>query len=319
MKILLTGTRGQLGRELHRQLPMLGEILALDRTACDLSRPERIPKLIGDFKPDIIVNAAAYTAVDQAEEEEALATTINATAVGVMAEQAKKHNALLLHYSTDYVFDGTKHEPYTEEDMPNPINAYGRGKLAGEEAIRHSGCEHLIVRTSWVYSIHGNNFLNTMLGLMKEREQLSVVNDQQGAPTSVDLITSTTLEMLKAWIHDRQQGGAREANTYHLTAAGQTTWYGFAEQIRTLFNQLQPRSVLKTKHISPVTTEQYQTPANRPRYSRLCCDKLKNRYCLQMPDWLVELETVMSILQNDCKNQNDRKDRNDCKEHLREV
>ena len=214
-----------------------------------------------------------------------------------MAEQAEKHNALLLHYSTDYVFDGTKHQPYTEEDTPNPINAYGRGKLAGEEAIRHSGCEHLIVRTSWVYSIHGNNFLNTMLGLMKEREQLSVVNDQQGAPTSVNLIASTTLEMLKAWNHDRQQGGARAANTYHLTAAGQTTWYGFAEHIRILYGQHHPTQTFKIKNISPITSEDYRTTAARPADSRLCCDKLTKLLNLRIPEWQSLLNsTIIHLL-----------------------
>lgn len=298
MKILLTGARGQLGRELHRQLPLLGPLLgntlALDRTGCDLSRPEHIPKLIGDFQPDIIVNAAAYTAVDKAEEEEALATAINGAAVEVMAEQAKKHNALLLHYSTDYIFDGNKEEPYTEDDIPNPINAYGRSKLAGEQAVRQSDCEHLIVRTSWVYSVHGNNFLNTMLRLMKEREQLRVVSDQHGAPTSVNLIASVTLEMLKAWSQARKQDGAKEANTYHLCAAGQTTWYDFAEQIRALFNQFQPQDALKTRHIAPVTTADYKTLARRPRYSRLSCNKLENRYHLQLPDWLDELKTLIT-------------------------
>ena len=293
MKILLTGARGQLGRELHRQLPMLGEILALDRTACDLSRPERIPKLIGDFKPDIIVNAAAYTAVDQAEEEEALATTINATAVGVMAEQARKHNALLLHYSTDYVFDGTKHEPYTEEDIPNPINAYGRSKLAGEEAIRQSDCEHLIVRTSWVYSAHGNNFVNTMLKLAASNNQLRIVKDQTGSPTSVELIADVSALALYKLKNDPEAENSR-VGTYHLTASGETSWHGLASYA--IEQALHQGVILKAKpeNIVPILTREYPTAAARPQNSRLNTCKLESWLGVDFPQWQCHVKRMVT-------------------------
>ena len=244
MKILLTGRNGQVGWELARSLMPLGEVFALDRTKCDLSRPETISNVVQAIKPDVIVNAAAYTAVDKAEEEEGLATTINGTSVGVIAEESRKLKALLIHYSTDYVFDGTKVEPYTEEDIPNPINAYGRSKLVGEKAIVESGCDYLILRTTWVYAARGNNFLKTMLRLAQEREELRIVADQYGAPTWARNIADVSAHVLAAAQHERQDGGF-VSGTHHLCATGKTTWHGFSSAIIEHARQLAPVGNIK--------------------------------------------------------------------------
>ncbi|MCA1767140.1 MAG: dTDP-4-dehydrorhamnose reductase, partial [Idiomarina sp.] len=197
MKILLFGKNGQVGWELNRSLQPLGEVIALDRDEADFSRPESLREIVRKIKPDVIVNAVAYTAVDKAEAEEALAATINSIAPGVLAEEALSINALLIHYSTDYVFDGTKQGPYVETDVPKPINAYGRTKLAGEQVIQSSGCDYFIFRTSWVYASRGHNFLLTILRLAKERDELNIVADQIGSPTSARLIAETTLLCLQ--------------------------------------------------------------------------------------------------------------------------
>src|SRR5215468_6744080 len=225
MRLMLTGANGQVGSELDRSLAALGSVVALDRRQCDLSRPERLPKLIRSLKPDVIVNAAAYTAVDEAEREEALATTVNGTAVGVMAQEACRIGALLVHYSTDYVFDGLKDAPYAEEDPPHPVGAYGRSKLAGESALGQAGGAYLILRTSWVYSARGRNFLRTMLALMRERDELKIVADQLGAPTSAAQIAQAT-----AAVRERADGRFA-SGLFHLTASGATSWHGFAAAI----------------------------------------------------------------------------------------
>jgi dTDP-4-dehydrorhamnose reductase len=234
--ILLTGKTGQLGGELLPLLPQLGELVALDRTQMNLERRDEISRVIRQVRPQLIINAGAYTAVDQAESDAATAQAINAEAPGVMAEEAKKLGAALIHYSTDYVFDGSKNGPYQESDPPNPLNVYGKSKLAGEEAIRSAGIPHLIFRTSWVYGTRGKNFLLTMLRLAAERKELRVVSDQTGAPTTASYLAATTariLSTLRGLRYEEDAAGALrdQGGTYHLTAAGLTTWYGFANAI----------------------------------------------------------------------------------------
>ena len=284
MRIMLTGSSGQVGWELTRSLMPLGEVIALERTQCDLSRPETIPSVVQAIKPDIIVNAAAYTAVDKAEEEEVLATTINGTSAGVLAEEAKKRSALFIHYSTDYVFDGTKQTPYTEEDMPNPINAYGRSKFVGEKAIAQSECDHLILRTTWVYAARGKNFLKTMLRLAQERDELSIVADQYGAPTWARNIADVTAHVLVAAQQERQ-AGEFTPSTYHLCASGKTTWHGFTSAIIARARQLATTGSIKTEIVLPIATEDYPLPAQRPKNSQMDPSSLIASFGLTMPEW----------------------------------
>ena len=226
MKILLFGKNGQVGWELNRSLQPLGEVVALSREEADFSNPESLRKIVSEISPDVIVNAVAYTAVDKAEEEEELAAIINGVAPGILAEEALKINALLIHYSTDYVFDGAKDSPYIETDKPNPINAYGRTKLAGEVVIQSSDCDYLIFRTSWVYASRGHNFLLTMLKLASEREELSIVADQMGAPTTAKLIADTTALSIRQAMGEKQSGNF-SSDLYHLATSGSTSWHGF--------------------------------------------------------------------------------------------
>ena len=272
MKILLFGKNGQVGWELNRSLQPLGEVIALGREEADFSKPESLRNIVRDIAPDVIVNAVAYTAVDKAEEEEILATVINAQAPGVLAEEALKINALLIHYSTDYVFDGTKDGAYTETDMPNPINVYGRSKLAGEQVVQSSGCDYLIFRTSWVYASRANNFMLTMMKLAQEREQLNIVADQIGAPTTARLIADTTILCLQQALKEKT-AGVFSSDLYHLTASGQTSWFGFTEEIVKLArNSLNIK--LKLKELKPIPTSSYPTPAKRPKNSQLALTKL---------------------------------------------
>jgi dTDP-4-dehydrorhamnose reductase len=284
MRIMLTGANGQVGWELARSLMPLGEVIALDRSRCDLSRPETISNVVQAIKPDVIVNAAAYTLVDKAEEEEALATTINSTSVGVIAEEARKLEALLIHYSTDYVFDGTKPESYTEEDIPNPINVYGRSKLAGEKAIVQSACDYLILRTTWVYAARGKNFLRTMLRLAQERDELSIVADQYGAPTWARNIADATTHVLTAAQQERQ-AGEFSSGTYHLCASGKTTWHGFSSAIIERAKQLSTAGSIKTERVLPIATDDYPLPASRPENSQMDSSSLTARFGIIMPDW----------------------------------
>jgi dTDP-4-dehydrorhamnose reductase len=283
---MLTGKNGQVGWELNRSLLPLGEIIALDRTQCDLSKPETLPALVQEIKPDVIVNAAAYTAVDKAESEEELVTSVNGVSPGVLAEEANKIGALLVHYSTDYVFDGTKETPYTEEDMPNPINAYGRSKLKGEQAIHSVNTDYLIFRTSGVYAARGNNFLCTIIRLAQEKEELRVVADQVGAPTWARLIAETTSICLFKTINERYIG-ASNSGIYHLTSSGVTSWYDFAKYI---VDRSRKFSINKLKSIKPITTDEYPTTANRPVNSKLRTDKLENIFNVVMPSWEQSLD-----------------------------
>lgn len=283
-RILLTGIGGQVGWELARSLQPLGEVVALDRAGFDLAAPDRMRGVLRELRPAWIVNPAAHTAVDKAESEVALATAINATAPGILAEEAKRLDALLVHYSTDYVFDGGKPTPYVEADPTCPINTYGQTKLAGEEAIRASGCRHLILRTSWVYGMRGANFLRTMLRLAQERDELRVVADQIGAPTWSRMIAETTALMLA---RHRDQAGI-----YHFVAGGEISWHGFAEAIVARGHAL--GLIAKTPVVHRITSAEFPTPARRPANSRLDCGRLREDFGLSQPDWRTQLELCLA-------------------------
>jgi dTDP-4-dehydrorhamnose reductase len=288
MKVLLFGNNGQVGWELNRSLQPLGEVVSFGREDADFSEPESLRQILQDESPDVVVNAVAYTAVDKAENEEGLAMKINALAPGVLAEEAKKKNVLLVHYSTDYVFDGTKELPYSETDKPSPINAYGRTKLAGEQAIQLSGCEYLIFRTSWVYASRGNNFLLTMLKLAQERRELSVVVDQKGSPTSARLIADTTAHCIKQSVKEKLAGNFT-SDLYHMTTSGHTSWHGFTNEIVSLSrNNL--NLPLTIKDIKAIPTTAYPTPATRPMNSQLAVTKLEDAFTVEMPDWMTTLQ-----------------------------
>lgn len=305
-QILLIGTSGQVGNELEHLLPAIGETAAFDRAQLDLSKPADLRRVINEIHPQIIVNAAAYTAVDRAETEEALAHAINAEAPRVMAEEAEKIRALLVHYSTDYVFNGTKTSPYEETDPPNPLGIYGKTKLAGEEAIRQSGTPHLIFRTSWVYATRGRNFLLTILRLASECEELRIVRDQIGAPTLAREIARATVSILTTVAEE--DGSVTSApgisGTYHITAGGIGSWYDFARAILDeasrgpsnmpwLAAATQGRPLI-AKRILPVTTDQYRTPARRPAYSVLSNALLNRTFDVQLPDWREQLHSVFA-------------------------
>lgn len=284
MRILLTGKNGQVGAELQRALPVLGEVIALGRQELDLASPDAIRRAVRDTKPDVIVNAAAYTAVDRAESEPELAAAVNGTAPGILAEEAQRIGAFLVHYSTDYVFDGTKDTPYTEDDTPNPLNAYGRSKLAGENAIRASGVSHYIFRTSWVYAAHGHNFLNTILRLARERRELKIVDDQTGAPTWARTIADITTQALK--LEPRAGNGL-----YHLTAAGAVSWFGFARAILAETKTRHPEIVVP--QLIPITTGEYPQPARRPANSRLNTTRLTEVFGIRPDTWQATLARCM--------------------------
>lgn len=267
MRILLTGATGQVGWELRRTLAPLGEVKAFDRFGLDLADTPVLVATVRALQPEVIVNAAAYTAVDKAEAERDLAFAINATAPRVLAEEAKRIGALLVHYSTDYVFDGEKADPYVESDATRPINAYGASKLAGEQAIQKSACRHLILRTSWVYGPRGKNFYLTMLRLARERPELKVVDDQVGAPTSSLEIARATAMLL----------GKSAQGLYHMTAAGETSWYGFARAILERVGIATP--------VVAIPTAEYPTPAKRPRNSRLDCARLRSEHGVSLAHW----------------------------------
>jgi len=295
MKILLFGKKGQVGWELHRSLQPLGEIIALGRKEADFSNPESLRDIVREIEPDVIVNAAAYTAVDKAEEEVELAMTINEMSPGVLAEEALKLNALLVHYSTDYVFDGSKNEPYSETDTPNPINVYGRTKLAGELAILSSGCDYLIFRTSWVYASRGQNFLLTMLRLVQEREELSVVADQIGAPTSARLIADVTVLCVQQAFKEKLVG-VFSSDIYHMTNSGYTSWYGFTKEIANIANKSMNLR-LTLADVKEIPTSDYPTPARRPMNSQLALTKLESIFTIKMPGWKMSLSTCLAEIQ----------------------
>ncbi|MGA2909207.1 MAG: dTDP-4-dehydrorhamnose reductase [Terracidiphilus sp.] len=293
-RILIVGNAGQLGRELEQCFADVGTILAVDRESVDLADADQTRDLVRRAAPDIILNAAAYTAVDRAESEMPLAHAINALAPRVLAEEAAEHNALLVHYSTDYVFDGSKQGPWTEDDAPAPLNVYGANKLAGEEAIQNSRARYLIFRTSWVYGPHGNNFLLTMLRLAAERDRLSIVNDQIGAPTTSIELARSTREIVTGVLAGRFGAANDWSGLYHMTCAGSVSWFGFAQAI---FARASERLGVKEPELIPIGAKDYPTPAARPRNSVLSNAKLNSRFGVQLPSWQSALDEVIARLQ----------------------
>jgi dTDP-4-dehydrorhamnose reductase len=294
-RILLLGRTGQVGWELNRSLLPLGEVIALSRAEADFSRPESLRQIVRDVGAQIVVNAVAYTAVDKAESEEAIAHQINADAPAVLAEEVKRSDALLVHYSTDYIFDGTKATPYTEADQPNPINAYGRTKLAGERNILASGCKHLILRTSWVYSSHGKNFVKTILRLAEQQYELRIVADQIGTPTSARFIADVTSGILSRTPALVGKSTRNLNGTYHLTPRNYTSWHGFGQTILDLDNRLFPRSK-RLPTLVAIQSFQYPLPAPRPKNSRLNSDKFFNGFKIHQPEWTTSLQLCLDEL-----------------------
>jgi dTDP-4-dehydrorhamnose reductase len=304
--ILLTGRTGQIGFELNRSLPQLGDLCAPDRCELDLLSPDSVRRAIRSARPQLIVNAAAYTAVDAAEKDESKAYAINAEAPALLAAEAKRLNALLVHYSTDYVFDGAKRSPYCETDETNPLNVYGKSKLAGEEAIRASGASYLIFRTAWVYANRGRNFLLTILRLATEREELRIVCDQTGAPTCAADIAAATTKILTD-LHRRGKSQPLASlinNTYHLTAAGETSWYNFAKEILDKAPGISPDAPwflaatrgrpLITKRLLPISSEEFRSPTRRPIYSVLSNYRLSRTFHIALPDWATQLQNCLA-------------------------
>lgn len=277
MRILLTGRNGQVGWELAGALTPIGEVVALDRASLDLGDADAIRRVMREVRPEVLVNAAAYTAVDRAEAEPEVASRVNAVAPGILAEEARGRGTLLIHYSTDYVFDGEKDAPYTEEDPPNPLSTYGRSKLAGEVAIQASGCRHVILRTSWVYSSRGGNFLRTILRLARERPELQVVDDQFGAPTAAIAIARATAAILR---------NPSSEGLFHMSAGGSTSWHGFAQ---TILAHESPST-----RLVPIPSKDYPSAARRPRNSLLDNSRLQQSFGIVLADWRTQLREVLA-------------------------
>ncbi len=294
--ILILGSAGQLGTELQRSFSTLGQILAVDKERFDLSNPDQVRDAVRESAPDIILNAAAYTAVDRAESEPDLAMAVNAKAPEVLAEEANRMGALLVHYSTDYVFDGTKSGAWEETDAPNPLSVYGASKLAGEQAIAAAGGRYLIFRTSWVYGPHGKNFLLTMLRLGRERDRLNIVDDQIGAPTTSIELADATRTIVDGVMASRFGPPEAWAGIYHMTCGGVISWCGFAKAI---FERAQPILNGKIAQVSPIPTSAYPTPARRPRNSVLSNEKLFSRFGVKLREWESALDAVMHRLGED--------------------
>jgi dTDP-4-dehydrorhamnose reductase len=290
MKILLLGKNGQVGWELQRSLAPLGEVLALDRNSTshcgDLSNLEGLAETVRVFRPQVVVNAAAYTAVDKAESDTSTAHLVNALAPEVLSRACAALDALLVHYSTDYVFDGSGQTPWLETDATGPLNVYGHSKLAGEQGIAKQGAKHVIFRTSWVYGTEGGNFAKTMLRLAQERDKMAVINDQFGAPTGAALLADITAMCL-------QQPQALYG-IYHLAAAGETTWHAYAEYVLQTAKRLKPEMAYKVKEVAAVPTSEFPTPAQRPLNSRLNCSKLQNDLQCQLPEWQKGVDSMLS-------------------------
>jgi dTDP-4-dehydrorhamnose reductase len=291
MKIVLLGANGQVGRELARVLPAIGDVVACDRAAADLERPDDVVALLARERPAAIVNAAAYTAVDRAESEPERARLVNATAVAAIAAEAARQDAVLIHYSTDYVFDGTAAGRSLETDEPRPLSVYGETKLAGERAIAATGCRHAIFRTSWVYAPHGTNFLRTILRLANERDELAVVADQRGVPTSAALIAEVTAEILRRFGTPAVAGGL-----YHLAPRGETTWHGYAELVLAAAAAAGLPLRVRPGAIRPLTTSEYPTAARRPANSRLSIGKLEAALARSLPAWEDDVRKTVAAL-----------------------
>ena len=291
MKILLTGKNGQLGFELQRALAPLGDVVAVGTEDCNLADADALRELVRRVAPDVIVNPAAYTAVDKAESDEATARAVNAVAPAILGEEGAKLGALVLHYSTDYAFDGTKQGAYTENDAPAPQSVYGRTKLAGEQGLAAANPRHLILRTSWVVGAHGGNFAKTMLRLAGERDKLTVVADQFGAPTSAALLADVSAHLVRAYA----RAGAADFpyGTYHVAASGETSWHGYAQFV--IGEALAAGKALKATvdAVVPLTTEQYPTPAKRPLNSRLDTTRFRTTFDLHLPSWQAGLRHVL--------------------------
>ncbi|WP_460140509.1 dTDP-4-dehydrorhamnose reductase [Pseudomonas sp. S2_E01] len=286
MRILISGQHGQVSTELQHHLKTLGELVVLGRTEFDLTNPQQLRQQVRRVRPDLIINAAAYTAVDQAENESQVAFAINATAPGILAEEAAQLGIALIHYSTDYVFDGNKSTPYNEDDAPNPLGVYGQSKLAGEQAITAVQGQHLILRTSWVYSNHGRNFLLTMQRLLQEKPELRVVADQIGAPTWAGTIAQSTRALIERW----QAGQSGAWGTYHLSAQGETSWFGFAQAIGDAL-RAQGKACA---NLLPIPSSDYPTPAARPLNSRLDGQRLQREWGVSQPDWQTALRECLA-------------------------
>jgi len=287
MRALVTGASGQVGADVARLLEGRAEVAARTRASLDLEKPDEIRSAVREVRPDVIVNAAAYTAVDRAESDEDRARAVNGVAPGILAEEAKRAGALLIHYSTDYVFDGELDRPYMETDATNPLSAYGRTKLEGERAVTAAGGRYLILRTSWVYAPHGRNFMLTMLRLAAERDELRIVDDQRGAPT-------TSLQLARATV-DLSDAQREHAGIYHATAAGETTWFGFAAAIFE-GRKRKPGNPLRMPKLVPISTADYPTPAKRPKNSVLSNAKLENVFGIRVGDWREGLEEALDAL-----------------------
>ena len=289
MKILLTGKNGQVGFELNKKLSILGEVIATDRNDLDLADPDKIRIYVDQVKPDIIINLAAYTAVDKAESEPELAYQINVKAPQALAEKAAELNIPLVHFSTDYVFDGSKKEPYVEADQINPQSVYGKTKCEGEEKVRaHS--KHIILRTSWVFGSHGNNFLKTILRLIYHKESLNIVADQWGSPASSSMLADVTLKIIDTTLNNKN---FNNYGTYHVTNEGETNWYQYADLIANEAIKLNLKIKCKPDHMHPILTSEYPTAALRPLNSRLNTDKLKKTFMLELPNWESEVKKVL--------------------------
>jgi dTDP-4-dehydrorhamnose reductase len=303
--VLLTGKTGQIGSQLYGFLSPLSQVFAPERTELDLARPESIRRVIREVRPQLVVNAGAYTAVDAAENDATSAFAVNAEALAVLSEEAKGVDALLVHYSTDYVFDGTKGSPYIETDATNPLNTYGKSKLAGEQAIRESGVAHVILRTSWVYATRGRNFLLTILRLACEREELRVVSDQTGAPTCAEEIAAATSKILERVFAPDNRPAMELCGTYHMTAGGETTWYGFAKAILeeashasaepAWFAAATKGHPLIARRVVAIPTAEFPTPARRPAYSVLSNARLLESFGTQLPDWRSQVHRCFEI------------------------
>ncbi len=292
-KILIFGRIGQVGWELRHKLACLGHVTAIEYPEIDFSKPDSIRTTVRATKPAVILNAAAYTAVDKAESDLELATAINATAPGVIAEEAKRLGSILVHYSTDYVFDGTKQDSYVETDAPNPINVYGKTKLAGDQAIQSVGCDYLILRTSWVYGARGSNFLLTMLRLAQERTELRIVDDQIGAPTSSECIAQATANILAQLLAPSGRGLDGCGGIYNLTSTGETSWFGFAKALLTKSSGTFGFTV---PNLIPIKTSDFPRPAKRPANSRLSCQRLEQTFGVTLPYWEHALSLVLDTL-----------------------
>lgn len=292
MNILLLGANGQVGWELQRALAPLGCLHCCDRASADLTKPSRLVSLIDAVQPQVIVNAAAYTAVDKAESDEIAARRVNAESVAVLADAARRRDAWLVHYSTDYVFNGDKVGCYNEQDSVAPLSVYGKTKLEGEQAIQRIGCKHLILRTSWVYASRGSNFAKTILRLAGERDELRVVADQYGAPTSAELIADVTALMLQRLAHD---GSLRSqaSGIYHLVASGETSWYGYARFLIERATALGLSLKVRADSVLPISSDEYPVPARRPFNSRLATEKLRQAFGLYLPAWEYHAERAL--------------------------